>query len=628
MLQWNPPRKGVPRRNMRSILLKSFSIFLVLCIILINGSSPLADTPKSEKLDETSKVNYSVSFIEMLQKPGAGLNHRFKDKTQVKKIHDQAKLFVKYKNDKLSSAQKAKFIADCLTDPQLNPFCEYLSYREVVELGEEEAKSSDSDEKTERLSMDEIKKEIENKDFNKLNTQSRGRLYRAIRGYEDWSKLEKLTQEIIEDEDACPGPNVLNALAFKAEDFFPSEVYRKLASRFYERADRCAKKDEVNSEVTLARFRLSLLHLWNKDCQKAGPYLDKLAKDPSGDFVTRALYWTARCAENSGNKMQYQVTSNLLFKHNPIGYHTLLAHHGNLSHVTSQVTSNVPNVLLHTEKNHKLNHLVIAVEALLQLDEKKLARKLIHGQIQEQLDTVESGFKMYVAVLAAQSEIYIYPFQILGRLFREDQLKISPESLRIFFPLKSFSTLRKYGNKIDPYFLSSLIRQESGFNPGARSPAGALGLMQLMPATARHMNRRRISKRQILRPQTNVRLGVRLLENLLDYFDGDVELVLASYNAGKNKVVDWQKRYPVEDRVLFLDLIPYAETRDYVALIARNYFWYTHLYTPKAFPQRDGFGGRALAATTQKKKPLYFQSFIETTKADWLSQNQPSSTTK
>jgi soluble lytic murein transglycosylase len=61
-------------------------------------------------------------------------------------------------------------------------------------------------------------------------------------------------------------------------------------------------------------------------------------------------------------------------------------------------------------------------------------------------------------------------------------------------------------------------------------------------------------------------------------YEGDVELALAAYNAGSEVVDKWARRYPVKNRLLFLDLIPYAETRNYVTLIGRNYYWYSKLY--------------------------------------------------
>jgi soluble lytic murein transglycosylase-like protein len=99
------------------------------------------------------------------------------------------------------------------------------------------------------------------------------------------------------------------------------------------------------------------------------------------------------------------------------------------------------------------------------------------------------------------------------------------------------------------------MRQESGFNPRARSYKGATGLMQLMPATAA-----RFGVTNIYEPSQNIEGGARYLRFLLDSFNGDVNLVLAGYNAGENAVVNSGYRVP-----------RYRETQNYVRSISARY---------------------------------------------------------
>jgi len=105
---------------------------------------------------------------------------------------------------------------------------------------------------------------------------------------------------------------------------------------------------------------------------------------------------------------------------------------------------------------------------------------------------------------------------------------------------------RRHG--VDPDLVHAVIRAESAYNPKARSHAGACGLMQLMPATAR-----RFGVRDIWEPAQNIRGGVTYLRFLLDRFGGDIRLVLAAYNAGEGAVAKYGNRIP-----------PYRETRTYV----------------------------------------------------------------
>ena len=110
-------------------------------------------------------------------------------------------------------------------------------------------------------------------------------------------------------------------------------------------------------------------------------------------------------------------------------------------------------------------------------------------------------------------------------------------------------------NGIDPRLMFAVMRQESGFNPRARSYKGATGLMQLMPGTAR-----RFGVANILDPPQNIEGGARYLRFLLDMFDGDVKLALAGYNAGENAVVGAGYKVP-----------RYRETQAYVRSISAKY---------------------------------------------------------
>lgn len=126
----------------------------------------------------------------------------------------------------------------------------------------------------------------------------------------------------------------------------------------------------------------------------------------------------------------------------------------------------------------------------------------------------------------------------------------------------------------------AVIRQESGFNPDARSPVGAQGLMQLMPATAEKTAarlQRPWDDSTLCRPGTNVELGATYLGLLLRTFGGSVPLAVAAYNAGPKAVAGWKSHagsIPVD---VFTALIPYRETRHYVWRVMGNYARYAFL---------------------------------------------------
>src|SRR5687767_7810675 len=109
--------------------------------------------------------------------------------------------------------------------------------------------------------------------------------------------------------------------------------------------------------------------------------------------------------------------------------------------------------------------------------------------------------------------------------------------------------------QVDPALLHAVITVESGYNPNAKSPKGATGLMQLMPDTAKQYG-----VTDLVNPQENLRAGAKYLRDLLAMFDNNLRLVLAAYNAGEGAVARSGNRIP-----------PYPETRAYVPRVLRHY---------------------------------------------------------
>jgi soluble lytic murein transglycosylase len=147
---------------------------------------------------------------------------------------------------------------------------------------------------------------------------------------------------------------------------------------------------------------------------------------------------------------------------------------------------------------------------------------------------------------------------------------------QILFPHPWWETIQAESakNNLDPYLVASLIRQESEFNPSAISPANAYGLMQLLPSVGKSLARQEgidhFQTFQLLDPATNIRLGTRYLRQTLSKFGGVTEYALAAYNAGDDRVLDWQAAGPYQGIDEFVESIPFTETREYVEAIERN----------------------------------------------------------
>jgi soluble lytic murein transglycosylase len=157
---------------------------------------------------------------------------------------------------------------------------------------------------------------------------------------------------------------------------------------------------------------------------------------------------------------------------------------------------------------------------------------------------------------------------------------------RLLYPLYYTEELERQASAtgLDPLVVAALIRQESAWEARARSRAGALGLMQVMPETGRLLARGlKLTGWRTDRlhdPATNLQLGTHYLAHTLERFEGDLGRALAAYNAGPGRVVVWAAGAAASDPDLFVEKIQFAETRDYVRVVQRNIAIYRALYGP------------------------------------------------
>lgn len=157
------------------------------------------------------------------------------------------------------------------------------------------------------------------------------------------------------------------------------------------------------------------------------------------------------------------------------------------------------------------------------------------------------------------------------------------EEWDIFYPLTNWNDIKAWAKTrgLDQYQVAGLIRQESVFDPRAKSGANAYGLMQLLLPTARTMARKYgslmpSSPQDLYQPALNIELGTAFMREQFDKF-GRIEYVAAAYNAGPNRVPTWRATLPLEIDE-FVEAIPFRETKSYVQGVVRNSAQYRRLY--------------------------------------------------
>ena len=161
---------------------------------------------------------------------------------------------------------------------------------------------------------------------------------------------------------------------------------------------------------------------------------------------------------------------------------------------------------------------------------------------------------------------------------------ILPKFLKeIYLPIKYKTLIMKYSNinKIDPYLVLALIREESFFKANIKSTSNAYGLMQLIPSTAKSLASKykiKLSRGDLINPEISIRFGTEYLRILSNKYKGKLHLVLAAYNAGKHRVNKWIAEFKNPSDNIFIEMIPFSETRNYVKNVLRNYFYYKYYY--------------------------------------------------
>ncbi len=162
-----------------------------------------------------------------------------------------------------------------------------------------------------------------------------------------------------------------------------------------------------------------------------------------------------------------------------------------------------------------------------------------------------------------------------GLLMRHNEA-IAPALLRVAFPMKvvEYISAKGLAGDADPLLVAAVMREESSYDPDTISRTGAVGLMQVMPSTARFIERASgggsLTAGALRDPETNIRLGAWYLAYLWRKTSGNPALTIAGYNAGLSSVRQWRKRFPLEDDE-FIESIPFRETRNYTKKVLKSY---------------------------------------------------------
>lgn len=387
----------------------------------------------------------------------------------------------------------------------------------------------------------------------------------------------------------APGSHWAEAALFLAGNYYWVQLDRDRAVSYYRRV---ADNFPTVSDATAAQWRVAFTAVLKRQPEAAGLLAEYLRRYPGSQFTPDALYWLGRLAEEAGNSALARSYYGKLQQRYPQNYFegvatTRLQELGPGEVADADVLSLIPPVppaqpigdvipAAAAERQARADALhSIAFDASAELELR--AGYATTGEPRLLLEAAQAAVNAGHYGAAFGTVRQIYP-QLESRVFKD----VPREAWQAAYPLPFESSIRQWSARAgtDPMVTAGLIRQESAFQPEAHSPANAMGLMQLLPKTARLVAAKakvRYARAQLYDPDYNVHLGTIYFAGLRKNL-GNVESALAAYNAGEDRVAQWNAGQAYREIAEFVDSIPFTETRDYVQIVTRNADIYRKIY--------------------------------------------------
>jgi soluble lytic murein transglycosylase len=415
------------------------------------------------------------------------------------------------------------------------------------------------------------------------------RFYSLAAHYRGQQQEEQMVAAVESAASRAPSSGWAESAFFLAGNYYWVNLDRDRASGYYKRvADQFPTAPDANP----AQWRVTWTAVLKREADAAELLQEHLRRFPGSIYSPDALYWLGRLAEESGVPGLARSYYEKLVERYPQNYFEGLAipHLRALAPGPSAnigVLATIPpvppvlkltNTIPATAMRRKVRAdalRAIAFDASAELELR--AAYAATGEPRLLLEAAQAAVDADHFGAAIVTLRQIYPQLESRRL-----LDVPRPVWLAAYALPFGSSIRRWSVRsgLDPMLVAGLIRQESAFEPEARSGANALGLMQLLPQTARRLakqGRIRYSQPLLFDPDYNVRLGTIYVAELQKQF-GNIESVLAAYNAGEDRVVSWTESQTYREPAEFVESIPFTETRQYVELVTRNADIYRRLY--------------------------------------------------
>lgn len=397
-----------------------------------------------------------------------------------------------------------------------------------------------------------------------------GLLYERLK----WRRKRDMTSGALEILEDMPDTSVvINRSNWWVERHIV--IRRLLADSQYERAYRLASNHIQKDGVSYAQAQWLAgwlaLYFMDRPTEAYERFSVLFSKVKTPISKGRAAYWAGRSADALGQKKLARRWYKNAAEFQTTFYGQLA---GSVLAMKERLPKNKAAQLSGSDrKNYKKMELIQAANLFRDVKQDQRSLQFINAFL---YDHEEAKAYRFVAEMLAEQGNYHGAVKIAKKATRKG----------LFLTKQSYPTITKHLQGLDSAewaLVHAIIRQESAFDHKAKSHAGALGLMQLIPSTARETAQKlKISYRKAWltdRPKYNIRLGASYIGRLISYYDGNYPLAIAAYNAGPGRVDSWIKVYgdPRKSEISLIDwieLIPIYETRNYVQRVLENVYVY------------------------------------------------------
>jgi len=442
------------------------------------------------------------------------------------------------------------------------------------------------------LAIGVYKKLLDSVDYNAVWMQNLLRMVRSTSDKKEAKRLDSLFQRKFpfSSENA-------NNLWVKALELEQAKNYKEAINVYKKLYDPRFGKHRSRQ---WAKFRVGFINFKEEKYAEAADIFAEAAKEYLGLMPrSAALYFYAESQRMLENKESLAKAYNAVIADFPLGYYSWRAKQSlkefkiseDIPKLGVEMTDSAAIAWLRTlqKKETDEKDSIVSVERL-----EQISILLSSGFEREAFELYNEALELHknrpefyyrYGIMFMQNSEHALAHRLARNLLdlvpRERMVGIPIQVLKFLYPMPHEVKIKKH-TKIDHFLVYSVMRQESMFDALITSPAGARGLLQIMPATgdflAKSENIKKYNKELLYNAYMNIRLGVRYLNDLHTEYKGDYIGILGNYNAGPAPAARWVANHGSLPWDIRVEEVSYWETRDYVKRVMGNYWIYKELY--------------------------------------------------